>query len=1379
MTQRFVPGFPRLGILVAAMCLLAAGANVRAAGEVYWQLTFSYSAQGLALVKAAAIPPTVKKLSTPGVEGAIVRLEYDLEWLDAAGAVLGRVPVVVPVGTRVALTAEGDPRVHGSCLPDEGGFVLRVPRPAGAAVRSVRLRKRLAGIAAAGVGAPLPPEPELPIAFAPAEQTFPLVEAKPLAAAGTPSAGPIGVQKVRDNGPDDNRLVIVMMSDGYTLANLDTGAFSNKVTSFLNFMFGISPWDAYQNGANVYRVDIVSNQQGADYEDNSPQNGGTLKDTYLGGAFWTGGIERCCFLSGDGTTRAFAAADDFVGVGVWDEILVFVNSFKYGGCGGAVGVSTVNSSSDEIQVHEFGHSFAGLADEYSYGSISTNCPGTTAANADCGLNFPSVKWDAWVTPGTPMPTPDTSTYNNVVGAFEGAVYQTKGVFRPKRDCRMRTLSVVFCPVCKQQHIVRLFEQVGLADDATPPFGNAEVPATGTRQFSVANVDVGGMSYQWTLAGVEMAGETNSSVVLSSAQVPAPDTELLVTITHTNAMIRGPVIQGSYSWRLSVANLPSLAVSDATLTEGDVGANDAVFQLMLSFPWPEPVQVDFATVDGTARAGADYVGTAGTLTFASLQTTQTVIVPVLGDTLPEPSEVFFLRLTNPTNALLSTSQGACLIHDDDNPPAVTLSAPTNGVVVTAGDTVTLTAGADDADGRITLVEFFADGLKVGEDSFTPFTAAWSPLTAGWHALTAVAQDDAGRSATSAPVSIIVVSTPPPGLVLLPVISAWRYDATTNDYGTAWRDPGFDDNAWSGPANAVFYNELAALPAATNTWLPLTNFVRLRGYYFRTHFTFPSNPAPEVTLTTSNLVDDGAVFYLNGFELDRLRMPSGTIVRTTLASSSPRPNGDATSFEVLRFPADHLVAGDNLLAVEVHQQSDASSDVVFALSLTAEPGRAPLIADDSQLTNRVVEQGRVTTFGIATVGSPVVSYQWFRDGVAIGDATAPAYAITSMNSALAGTYFCRVSNSLGVADSRTLDVSYVADTEPPVVVGVIRNLDLTSFVVSFSEPIDASGVDSVANYSLTPVGGGASLMIQSAALWQGTNILLTTSPADPAANYLLTIAGGLSDFWGNALLPGAEVSVASEVLLVAADEQSWRHFEADHAPGAGWWAAEYDDAQPGWTTGTALFDAKRPAGRTTVGPNAVPVRTSLDLTNPPGASEITLAWYFRTHFTVPDGVTGARLQLRAFVDDGAAFYLNGAEIFRLGMPAYPAPLAYDTPAARSVSDSQNVFEGPFEVPATNLVEGDNVLAVEVHQDDENSSDVSFAAELVGILPGVTAPPTLWMERSGDAVRLWWSNPAARLQHADQLPGGWHDVTPPPTNTFLFIPDQPARFYRLRVN
>src|SRR4029079_1160246 len=87
--------------------------------------------------------------------------------------------------------------------------------------------------------------------------------------------------------------------------------------------------------------------------------------------------------------------------------------------------------------------------------------------------------------------------------------------------------------------------------------------------------------------------------------------------------------------------PSLKISDVTVTEGNSGSKSATFTVSLSGQGSWPVTVQYATANGTATAGSDYTGTSGSLTFAPGQTSLTVTVPVLGDTLDEADETFFV------------------------------------------------------------------------------------------------------------------------------------------------------------------------------------------------------------------------------------------------------------------------------------------------------------------------------------------------------------------------------------------------------------------------------------------------------------------------------------------------------------------------------------------------------------------------------------------------------------------------------------------------------------------------------------------------------------------------------------------------------------------
>lgn len=158
-------------------------------------------------------------------------------------------------------------------------------------------------------------------------------------------------------------------------------------------------------------------------------------------------------------------------------------------------------------------------------------------------------------------------------------------------------------------------------------------------------------------------------------------------------------------------------------------------------------------------------------------------------------------------------------------------------------------------------------------------------------------------------------------LIAMTNVWKY-WQGGDQGTAWRGTGFSDASWSsGPA--LLYVETSSLPAPKNTALTLGKTT----YYFRTHFAFPSNTAG-ARLALQTVIDDGAIFWLNGQELHRLGMAAGT---ATYATDANRNVDNALLEGPFDLPAGALVQGDNVLAVEVHQSGAASSDIVFGAAL----------------------------------------------------------------------------------------------------------------------------------------------------------------------------------------------------------------------------------------------------------------------------------------------------------------------------------------------------------------------------------------------------------------------------------------------------------------
>jgi hypothetical protein len=165
---------------------------------------------------------------------------------------------------------------------------------------------------------------------------------------------------------------------------------------------------------------------------------------------------------------------------------------------------------------------------------------------------------------------------------------------------------------------------------------------------------------------------------------------------------------------AAADAPSLAVSDAMVTEGDSGTKNALFTVSLSAASAGPVTVDYATVDGSATAPGDDAATSGTLTFAPGELSKQVAVAVVGDTLDEPHETYSLELSNPSGATLGDARGAGTVLDND--PQVSLSVDDVSAAEgnqSAGFTVSLSHES----GKIVTVAYATgDGTAAAPDDY---------------------------------------------------------------------------------------------------------------------------------------------------------------------------------------------------------------------------------------------------------------------------------------------------------------------------------------------------------------------------------------------------------------------------------------------------------------------------------------------------------------------------------------------------------------------------------------------------------------------------------------------------------------------------------------
>ena len=218
------------------------------------------------------------------------------------------------------------------------------------------------------------------------------------------------------------------------------------------------------------------------------------------------------------------------------------------------------------------------------------------------------------------------------------------------------------------------------------------------------------------------------------------------------------------------------------------------------------------------------------------------------------------------------------------------------------------------------------------------------------------------------------------LLLPITQSWSY-STNNLDGTGWQAKDYVETGWSNPSPALLYIETAILPAPTNTALPQRpgNGPMLT-YYFRTTFNV-ANAAAVASLTFSNLIDDGAIFYLNGVEIQRVAMAATPITYTSLAT---RTVGEATVFDLFYLSGDwltNLVTGSNVLAVEVHQAAATSSDIVFGMALISSTAvtltRGPYLQNGSHTNTTVRWRTSGNVIGLARYGTNLASLDFSAD------------------------------------------------------------------------------------------------------------------------------------------------------------------------------------------------------------------------------------------------------------------------------------------------------------------------------------------------------------------------------------------------------------------
>lgn len=226
---------------------------------------------------------------------------------------------------------------------------------------------------------------------------------------------------------------VVIVPDGYTAAEADKMLADAR--RFGAALLASSPFDRHADAIAVRLVAAFSRESGPD----EPRKG-LFRDTIAGATFDTFRSPR--YL----TTPDMQRLREIAALAPYDTIIVMVNSNRYGGGGiyNAFSVFTSDSEYDDyVLIHEFGHGFAALGDEYYTSSTGydadafyTDGVEPWEPNITAVKDRDRIKWRRLIAADVPVPTPDTAEYDGVVGLFEGAGYKAKGLFRPTRDSKM-------------------------------------------------------------------------------------------------------------------------------------------------------------------------------------------------------------------------------------------------------------------------------------------------------------------------------------------------------------------------------------------------------------------------------------------------------------------------------------------------------------------------------------------------------------------------------------------------------------------------------------------------------------------------------------------------------------------------------------------------------------------------------------------------------------------------------------------------------------------------------------------------------------------------------------------------------------------------------
>jgi len=335
---------------------------------------------------------------------------------------------------------------------------------------------------------------------------------------------------------DGKGVDLVILAEGFSQEEIPQ--FEQAVTDFIQAFEQEDTIKVHQTAWNIHRIDSVSEQSGADFpEDN------VYVSTVFDGYFQCAGIARLlCVNSSKVLAVTAKLAPQF------DQVIVIVNSSTYGGAGGQVATFSLAQSAAQIAIHELGHSFAGLADEYDYGATDDDIYEPYEPNATTITNPAEVKWRHWFEDINNIPT---QIGQSGVGLFEGAYYHANNYYRPLSNSIMKELGQPFGPVNAEAWALNIYSTAGSILSVIPDAEVTEHAADTPLTFIINPVHAPqNNKITWFVNDIEHASDENKPTQLTLSAPPSASYSVKVEINDNSGLIKKDTqlqATASYTW----------------------------------------------------------------------------------------------------------------------------------------------------------------------------------------------------------------------------------------------------------------------------------------------------------------------------------------------------------------------------------------------------------------------------------------------------------------------------------------------------------------------------------------------------------------------------------------------------------------------------------------------------------------------------------------------------------------------------------------------------------------------------------------------------------------------------------------------------------------